>query len=462
MSNKIGIIGAGPAGLALSLFLQHEHEILEANHHAGGHASSFRVQDFTFDYGPHILFSKDQRILDFVIASLGQNVSRCRRNNKVYYQDKLIKYPFENDLYHLPLADNYACLRDFLFNPYQEKMQTSQNMKDWFLAAFGEAICHHYLFPYNEKVWKLPVEQLSLELAERIPKPNPDDILKSALGYSTEGYLHQLYYYYPKSGGYQAIFDNWQRACPIHYNYAVERIEKTAQGCFQLIAKGQVPRVYRRLVTTMPIHQLANCLTWEIPSDIQDALDELMINAILIASFGIKGVDQQQLTAVYFPESDFWVNRISYPCTFSAENGPDGHYSVQAEITCTTNSKLWYQSQEAILAHVRHGLQKRGLLPGDESICLQRLDRQSDAYVVYRVGYEALIAKVRAWFSSQGIYLLGRFANFEYLNVDMVIDRALNLAFDLNEHQRWDAGAWRDQYLKFALMRLEAKDEQHR
>lgn len=454
MTSKIGIIGAGPSGLALSLFLQQDHEILEANNHAGGHASSFSTQGFTFDYGPHILFSKDQEILDFVIASLGENVSRCRRNNKVYYKNKLIKYPFENDLHHLPLADNYACLRDFLFNPYQANPYPVENMKTWFLAMFGAGMCERYLFPYNEKVWKLPVEQLSLELADRIPIPNPDDILKSALGYSTEGYLHQLFYHYPKQGGYQAIFESWKTVCPIHYNYKVDRIEKTAQGFFQVSASGQDSRIYQGLVSTMPIHQLANCLAWDLPKDIQDALDSLIINAILIASFGMKGQDQQQLTAVYFPESDFWVNRISYPCTFSPKNGPDGYYSLQAEITCKVNSELWYQAEEEVLAHVRHGLQQRGLLPSDESICLQRLDRQADAYVVYRVGYETLIEKVRSWFASQGIYLLGRFGNFEYLNVDMATDRALNLARRLNQNPQANLDAWRREYLKQALMRL--------
>jgi protoporphyrinogen oxidase len=454
MQTKIGIIGAGPSGLALSLFLKQKHEILEANSFVGGHAASFHEQGFTFDYGPHILFSKDQAILDFVITSLGENVSRCRRNNKISYQNKLIKYPFENDLHSLPLNDNYICLRDFLFNKYQMDTSPVENMKTWFLRTFGEGICQRYLFPYNEKVWNFPVEELSLELAERIPKPKPDDILKSALGYSTEGYLHQLYYHYPKRGGYQAIFQAWKSVCPIQYNYSVEKIEKTPEGYFKLSAQDRPTRIYQNLVTTMPIHQLANCLAWDLPVDIQDALDELVINPILIASFGIIGEDPDQLTAVYFPESDFWVNRISYPCTFSPENGPKGYFSLQAEITCKQNSNIWQQSDEAVLTHVRHGLQSRGLLPPNERICLQRLDRQPQAYVVYRLGYEALIAKVRAWFANHGIYLLGRFGNFEYLNVDMAIDRALSLAYCLNQDASLGSGDWRREYLNLALMRL--------
>ncbi len=208
----IGIIGAGPSGLAASLFLRDPHEVLESNDHVGGHASSFLDQGFTFDYGPHILFSRDQQLLDFIVGTLGTNVSQCRRNNKIAFKDKLVKYPFENDLNALPLDDNYACLHDFIFNPYKTQFHSPTNMREWFLKTFGEGICSRYLFPYNEKVWNIPVEQLSMALADRIPNPLPEDILKSSLGYSTEGYLHQLYYFYPKTGGYQAICKAWQKA----------------------------------------------------------------------------------------------------------------------------------------------------------------------------------------------------------------------------------------------------------
>jgi protoporphyrinogen oxidase len=92
--SRLAVIGAGPSGLALSLFLNDSPEILEAQAYVGGHASSFMAEGFTFDYGPHILFSRDQQILDFIVASLGDNVSRCRRNNKISFKNRMIKYPF--------------------------------------------------------------------------------------------------------------------------------------------------------------------------------------------------------------------------------------------------------------------------------------------------------------------------------------------------------------------------------
>src|SRR5271154_5305025 len=116
---RMGIIGGGPSGVLAAHFLdktQFEYEVLEANAHLGGVASSVFDRGYVFDYGPHIMFSKHQNILDFMIRSLAGNVHRCTRNNKVYFKDRLVKYPFENDLKALPLEDNYACLMGYVFN----------------------------------------------------------------------------------------------------------------------------------------------------------------------------------------------------------------------------------------------------------------------------------------------------------------------------------------------------------
>lgn len=449
----IGIIGAGPSGLAVSQFLNEPHEIIESTAYVGGHASSFVEQGFTFDYGPHILFSRHQAILDFIVTSLGKNVSRCRRNNKVAFKDRLIKYPFENDLHSLPLEDNYACIRDFIFNSYQSNIASVQNMKEWFLKTFGESICERYLFPYNEKIWNIPVEKLSLALAERIPKPCPEDILKSSLGYSTEGYLHQLYYFYPKSGGYQSICEAWKKTASITYQFKVQHVQITPHGKIRLVDEHERVREYSRVISTMPVHELIHKLDLTVPNEIKTAIEHLIVNPMMTISFGIRGRDPHQYTAVYFPEKEFWVNRISYPSTFSVDNCPVNCWSLQAEISCAQHSAIWYKTDAEILSHTKEALQKRHLLPSDDAIIFARVDRQAQGYVVYQVGYETHANKVRQWFANLGIDLLGRFSYFDYINVDMAVERAIKLAIDINE-DKGDLQQLTSTYLTRALTKL--------
>jgi len=429
--SKVGIIGAGPSGLAMSLFLNSSTQILEKAKNPGGHASSFLKEGFTFDYGPHIMFSKNQAVLEFMIQSLGANVQKCRRNNKISFKNKLIKYPFENDLKSLPPEDNFACLKGFVNNPYQAEYPHPKNMREWMLKTFGAGICDRYLFPYNEKVWNIAVEKLSMAWADRIPNPPSDDIIKSAIGFETEGYLHQLYYHYPKKGGYQAICEAWAKGADIQYGFNVRSIERTKQGGF-IVSDGTDGLEYSGLVSTMPIQELVKCLRFSVPQEITDAINRLIVNPMIVVSIGIRGVDTDQFTAIYFPEADFLVNRLSYPCTFSQGNAPEGHYSVQAEITCLPDSKTWNLNDSEIRDHVRNGLLSRGLIKDPSQIIFEDVRRCSRSYVVYDVDYESNVMKIRKYFDDQNLHLVGRFSFFEYVNVDMAVERALKVSSRLN------------------------------
>lgn len=59
---KVGVIGAGPAGLACAYNLSKagiEVDVFEASGSVGGLARSFRLWNQTVDLGPHRFFSRD-------------------------------------------------------------------------------------------------------------------------------------------------------------------------------------------------------------------------------------------------------------------------------------------------------------------------------------------------------------------------------------------------------------------
>jgi protoporphyrinogen oxidase len=430
---QIGVIGAGPTGLCMGMFLEHETEVLEARHSPGGTAGSFEVDGYTFDHGPHIMFSKNKAILDFMVASLRENVHRCRRKNRIAYGGRLVKYPFENDLAALPTSEAYECVSDYLFNPWRARCPEPRDLREWFLHHFGEAMCDKYFFPYNEKVWNVPVAELSMSWADRIPQPPPKDVLKSAMGIPTDGYVHQLHYHYPLRGGYQAISAAWAELVNPRLGFEVQSISLTPDGGV-VVSNGSDPRRYDRIVCTMPLARLLRVADFEIPDRVREAVGALTVNPMIVVSLGIAGKDPREMTAVYFPAADFRVNRISFPATFSPHNAPADRYSIQAEITCLPESSTWHWSDRQAVDHVVNGLTAAGILTDPDSVVLSHVHRVEHAYVVYRHGYEAHAAVVREWFPSQGIDLCGRFGYFEYVNVDGAIARAMDLAGRLNGH----------------------------
>ena len=55
---QVTILGAGISGLSASFHIGHERcQIYEAKPHYGGHIFSFTRDGFTWDDGPHVLFT---------------------------------------------------------------------------------------------------------------------------------------------------------------------------------------------------------------------------------------------------------------------------------------------------------------------------------------------------------------------------------------------------------------------
>lgn len=423
------IIGAGPSGLSYALISNNKPIILEKNSTPGGHASSFKIKKFTFDYGPHILFSKDQDILNFIVKTLGKNTSICKRNNKISFKNKLVNFPFENDLSSLDSNDNFECIRDFIFN--KNKFKKPKNLEEWLLNLFGKSICEKYLFPYNEKIWNIKVKDLSMSWASRIPNPPAIDVLKGSIGIKTEGYLHQLYYHYPKKNGYQSISNVWAKKENVIYNSNVKSISLIHKKWIILDSSGRKFEC-KKFITTMSIKKLIKILKTKIPSRIKSQIEKLIVNPMYIISLGIRGNDKKKYTAIYFPEKNFPVNRISFPGTFSKFNAPKNHYSIQAEITCKKNSKIWKMKNSEVLKIVVDGLISRNIINNKKDIVVSDVKKVDESYVVYDKNYEKNINAIRNWFYKKNIILLGRFSYFEYINVDMAVNRSIEIFKKLN------------------------------
>src|SRR3989344_2067867 len=203
IGKKIGILGGGIAGLSLAHFLNEKSvAVLEKETRVGGLCRSYNAGGVVYDIGPHIMFSKNQAVLQFMTAIVPTN--RIKRSNLIFLNGKYIKYPFENFLGQLKdkKAIDY-CLNAFLHNPYKD--MPAENMLAFFLKIFGEGITRTYLQPYNEKIWKFDPSMLDTQMVERIPKPPEEDIINSAKGKYSEGYLKKLFFYYPKKGGDQSM-----------------------------------------------------------------------------------------------------------------------------------------------------------------------------------------------------------------------------------------------------------------
>lgn len=424
----IGILGGGLAGITIAAHLEQDCEVLEKESRGGGHCQTVQEHGFTYDAGgPHIIFSRNQDMVDYMVSLLDGNVHRARRNNKIFYRGRYVKYPFENGLYDLDPQDRFECLYHYVRNDYPSP---KNNFKEWIYHHFGKGLAEKYLIPYNEKIWNVPAEQLGLEWVEgRVPKPPIEDVIKAAVGVETEGYTHQLYFNYPLHGGIESLPRALERCVrKVTPGFAVERVWKERD--VWCVSDGRITKRFSGLVSTIPIQELAHALEGT-PPEVLNAVDSLRYNSLVTVAVGLASARLPDYTAIYVPDPEIRFHRLSFPAVFSPHNAPSGKSIIEAEITTNPGDGTHELSDEAILADVVGDLGSMDLVrPGE--VCYGRVLRTKYGYVVQDHDCRRNLNLAKAYFERIGIPLCGRVAEFEYINMDVCIDRARKVAGRLN------------------------------
>ena len=431
MSTKWAILGGGLTGVTLARLLAEKGDevcVFEKESKTGGLCISEERNGFTFDVGgSHIIFSRDTEVLEFMQNVLADNREFRNRNTKIFYKDLFLKYPFENGLSDLPKEDLFFCINEYVKNLVAvEKGEVAepQNFKEWIYYTFGKGIAECYLVPYNEKIWNYPTEKMSKHWMDgRVPRPPVEDIIKSAVGIETEGYTHQSVFSYPVVGGIEAlvraieapVLDKIKTGCE------VTKVERAGDG-WKVTAGGDVYDA-DRVISTVPLHVLLPMLS-DIPQEIRDTVAALRYNSIACISVGIKG-DIPDISWMYVPEMKWGAfNRLSFPSNFSTKVAPEGCSSILAEITYNEGDEISKMTDAEIIEHTVSGLREMGLAA--DNVVHTAVDRFKYAYVVYDVDYLENIKTAREYLEGLGLDLVGRFSQFEYLNMDGCIRSVLN------------------------------------
>jgi protoporphyrinogen oxidase len=423
---SIGILGGGISGIALAAHLGDNVEVLEKRARIGGLCGTISEQGFTFDAaGPHIMFSKNKEVLGLMVEALGENVHQRRRDNKIWFKGRLVKYPFENDLAALPPQDNFECILGYIVNPHVN--DEPHNLAEWSYKTFGEGISDKYFIPYNRKIWNYDPHKLGLEFVARIPKPPMEDVLKSSIGIPTEGYLHQLNFHYPIEGGYEQIVHAFAR-----------RVSGVISSSFVVRSVGREgnrwrvnDRLYDELISTLPIHELLR--VWpDAPAEAREAAAKLRYNSLINVVIGVNEDRGYPWTALYVPDPEIVFHRLSFPRAFSETCVPPGSFSIMAEITTNEGDGVWEMSDEDVLARVVRELESMELID-PKTIVYRKVVRFLYGYPVYDLDYRKNVTAMREAVAATGLRLLGRFAQFDYINSDVCVERAMAMARELRD-----------------------------
>jgi protoporphyrinogen oxidase len=435
---NLAILGGGLSGVSLAYLLQEGGspaaiDILERESVPGGLCRSFPFGNVRYDVGPHIMFSRDASILKLMVRILGENVHKLRRSNRIWHDGRLVKYPFENELSALSEADKQYCLNAFLNNPYTEYVP--QNMLQFFLVTFGEGITNLFLRPYNEKIWKFDPSLMDTQMVERIPKPPAEDIIRSAAGVSTEGYVHQLHFFYPRAGGIESVVRGFVAAlkpgATLRTGTEVVKLRKDGSGWAVTTADGAV-RQYDHVVSTIPIQWLMRALDPPPPEEIVQAAGRLKYNSIIICVLRVKRERLGDNFAITVADRSILFHRMSKVNFLFPPEIDDGTTSILVEVTYRKGDLIDQMDDRQVVERIVGDLCRLGFLEDPSVVLADELTRHQFAYVIYDLAHRQNMAAIRRYCEGElGLTLHGRFGEFEYINMDQVIGRSMARAQEL-------------------------------
>ena len=414
------ILGAGPAGLGAALRLQEagvDWLICEREAEPGGLSASFvDERGFTWDYGGHVLFSHyetfDKRI-NAARPHAGAWLDH-RRESWIWQGDRFIPYPFQYNLHRLPPEGAAACLRGVEEALRVRHDTPPANFRELLLRSFGLPICEHFMFPYNDKVWAWPLDEMDCDwIGERVAMP---DIARIRAGFEQrrddKSWGPNNAFRFPDRGGTGAI---WKALAdglpPERLRFRAEAVAVDASARTIRLRGGDVIG-YDACISTIPLDQLAAladdpALTPRIP---------LRASATRVIGIGLAGTPPPDIRTkcwMYFPCANSPHYRVTVFSNYSPSHvpGPGPQWSLMAEVS---ESPVKRVDADGLVQTCVNALVEDGLIPDPAQIVSTTMRRVPYGYPTPFLGRKACVAELLAALEARSLYSRGRFGAWTY------------------------------------------------
>lgn len=407
---KVSIIGGGISGVSLGQLLKNDFavNIYEKEASLGGLIRCKEVDGILFHkVGGHVFNSKNQDVLEWFWKHFDreQEFFKVIRDARIFMGGEYLSYPLENNIYKFDKTTVEKIVNEIVSRIKSQDL-SEDNFYDFLISRFGPTLCDLYFFPYNNKIWQYDLKKMPLPwLDGKLPMPNYQQILVSNIMKLSESEMVHATFYYPKKGGSQFIIDRLAKglnvcvSTPVYEISAKERLMLNSQFESDAI-------VYCGDVRKLPTVLGASI---EISATLRATIENLPSNGTsnILCEF-----DGSDLSWLYFPEMKFKNHRIINTGNFSINNNGQSQRK-----TCVVEF-----SGKHSLDEMKAELKK---LPGN----LKHIDHnyEANSYIIHDFSTRQAIAEFRSILEKRKIYLLGRFAEWEYYNMDKCIESAMLL-----------------------------------
>ncbi|MBI4345486.1 MAG: FAD-dependent oxidoreductase [Elusimicrobia bacterium] len=415
MNTDVLILGGGLAGLSAAYHLARSGAkgtwlVAEKRQAPGGLSGSVSQDGFVFDHTGHLLHLHDPYGKRLVLDLLGSNVHSLERRSWIFSNGVFTRYPFQANTWGLPERVVDDCVVGFLETVHRPRpAPPGRPFGEWCRRAFGAGISRHFMFPYNEKLWRRPLSGLTTEWQGRfVPKPKPEEVLYGALFEQKKFFGYNASFRYPLRGGSQALADALAARVPgLRLGCAARRVDLAARTA---VVDGLGEVRYERLVSTLPLAELLD-LAGPLPAKVRAARAKLRWVSVYNLNLGIARAGVSDKHWVYFPEKRFPFYRAGFSSNFSPHVAPRGTTSMYIEVSRRPGEKVdLARLERSILA----GLRRCGILRSSDRLVARVWLTIPCAYVVYDFDRTPAVGLILAWLRQRGVESIGRYGEWKY------------------------------------------------
>lgn len=409
---RIAIIGAGVSGMSAARFLADRYSVTvyEKEARPGGLIKCRRVADSLFHTcGGHVFNSKRQDVLDWFWSLFDKDTAftKADRRSVVYTADgRLIPYPIENHVYLFDADTQKAIVRDLLALTAAPPAEP-KNFEQFLRQRFGDTLYRLYFKPYNEKVWRRSLKSVPLSWLEgKLPMPTIEEIIFNNMNHVEEKQFVHASFWYEKCGGSQYLADKMAEGLDIRYGTEVNEILRTGNQ-WRILGE-----LYDKVIFCGNIKQMVEVVKG-VPADMcREQVSQLEYHGTTAVFCEI---DRNPYSWIYQPSTAHESHRIICTGNFSPTNNasslPNDRITATVEFTDNPSADT-----------IRDSMSRMPFAP-------KYLDRQYNEYTypIQDAHTRDMIQQLKARLRPYDFYFTGRFADWEYYNMDVAIGASMDL-----------------------------------
>ena len=414
----IAILGTGMGAVGAAYRLRSEkvtRTLYDKNAYAGGHTVTFQHPNgFSFDSGPHVSFTKDERIQELFASAVKGAYEAVQYQLNNHWQGHWFPHPVQCNLYGLPPELITKIVRSFI-EEEQKPLPKVENYEEWLVASYGRVLAETFPMAYTAKYHTTPARNLMTDwMGPRMYRPTLDEVLLGALTPTVPNHHYITNFRYPTHGGFQSYVDGLRGGDEIVLGHKLVRLDPSSK---ELTFENGKRVNYGSVVSSIALTDLIPMMVG-VPDDVRAAAAALACSSVVLVNIGVDRADISAAHISYFYDADVIFSRLSFPHMFSPNNAPKGCGSIQAEVYFSKKYKPIDCSPDACIEPVIRDLRRVGLLREGDRILHQGAAFAEYANIIFDHDRPKALATVHGYLDDVGVSYCGRYGDWAYLWTD--------------------------------------------